>query len=97
VAWRYARRPESYYADYWERLRRLDYPFLRDGDTAVATALRFTVSVPGVHTAIVGTTKPGRWQANAALLRAGALPKAELERIRARWREVADASWEGQI
>src|SRR5262245_4031512 len=29
VAWRYRRRPESYYADYWERLRRLDYPFLR--------------------------------------------------------------------
>jgi len=99
VAWRYARKPaESYYQPYWSRLRRLDYPFLRDAaDTAVATALRFTLGVPGVHTAIVGTTKPERWQQNAALLQTGPLPRDEVERIRARWREVADASWEGQV
>src|SRR5207247_4099785 len=98
VAWRYARKPaESYYQPYWSRLRRLDYPCLRDAaDTAVATALRFTLGVPGVHTAIVGTTKPERWQQNAALLQTGPLPRDEVERIRARWREVADASWEGQ-
>ena len=66
-------------------------------DTAVSTALRFTLSVPGVHTAIVGTTKPERWQANAALLHAGALPAAEFDRIRARWREVASSSWDGQV
>jgi hypothetical protein len=99
AAWRHARKPaEPYYQTYWSRLGTLDYPFLRDApDTAVATALRFTLSVPGVHTAIVGTTKPGRWQQNAALLEAGALPPGEFERIRARWREVADASWEGQV
>jgi aryl-alcohol dehydrogenase-like predicted oxidoreductase len=97
VAWRYTRRPESYYVDYWQRLRKLEYPFLRDDSTAVATALRFTLSVPGVHTAIVGTTKPERWQQNAAFLDRGALPKADYEKIRARWREVADASWEGQV
>jgi aryl-alcohol dehydrogenase-like predicted oxidoreductase len=97
VAWRYTRKPDSYYVDYYERLRTLDYPFLKKAETAVATALRFTLSVPGVHTAIVGTTKPERWQENAALLRRGALPTPEFERIRARWREVADASWEGQI
>ena len=97
VAWRYPRKPaESYYQDYWSRLRALDYDFLK-GDAAVATALRFTLSVPGVHTAIVGTTKPDRWQANAALLSAGALPASEMERIRARWRQVGDASWEGQV
>jgi hypothetical protein len=100
VAWRHARKPESYYADYWMRLRALQYPFLKgvqNADTAVATALRFTLSVPGVHTAIVGTTKPERWQENAALLGRLPLPKPEFERIRARWREVADASWEGQV
>jgi hypothetical protein len=99
VSWRYARKPaEAYYQTYWSRLRTLDYPFLRDAsDTAVATAVRFTLGVPGVHTAIVGTTKPERWQQNAALLEAGALPADELERIRARWREVADASWVGQV
>ena len=97
VAWRYTRRPESYYADYWMRLRKLAYPFLHDDGTAVATALRFTLSVPGVHTAIVGTTKPERWQENAALLAAGALPKKDFDGIRARWRDVAEASWEGQV
>lgn len=99
VAWRYARKPgEPYYQTYWSRLRTLDYRFLKGApSTAVATALRFTLSVPGVHTAIVGTTKPERWQQNATLLRAGALPRDEVARIRARWREVADASWVGQV
>ncbi len=99
VAWRHARKPaEPYYQDYWTRLRALDYPFLRGApDAAVATALRFTLSVPGVHTAIVGTTKPERWQQNATLLGAGALPAREFERIRARWREVAEPSWAGQV
>jgi hypothetical protein len=96
VAWRHRRQPESYYADYWRRLRALAYDFL-EGDAAVATALRFTLSVPGVHTAIVGTTRPGRWQANAALLAAGPLPADAFERIRARWRAVAAPSWVGQI
>jgi aryl-alcohol dehydrogenase-like predicted oxidoreductase len=97
VAWRYARKPaEPYYQDYWSRLRALDYAFLKT-DAAVATALRFTLSIPGVHTAIVGTTKPDRWQTNAALLAAGGLPAADVERIRSRWRQVADASWEGQV
>jgi len=99
VAWRYNRKPaEPYYQAYWSRLRKLDYPFLKEAaDTAVGTALRFTLSVSGIHTAIVGTTRPERWQANAALLAAGALPKEEFERIRARWREVAGRSWEGQL
>src|SRR5437773_1379854 len=97
VAWRYERKPaESYYQTYWSRLRTLDYRFLKSPDSAVATALRFTLSAPGVHTAIVGTTKPERWPENAALLGAGTLTPAEFERIRARWREVADASWDGQ-
>ena len=97
VAWSYRRRPESYYVDYWERLRVLDYDFVKTPETAVATALRFTLSVPGVHTAIVGTTKPERWQENAALLGRGPLPAKEFEAIRARWREVAQPSWEGQV
>jgi aryl-alcohol dehydrogenase-like predicted oxidoreductase len=99
VAWRYGRKPaESYHQTYWARLRTLGYDFLRGApEAAVAAALRFTLTVPGVHTAIVGTAKPERWQQNAAGLRAGPLPAAEFERIRARWREVADESWEGQV
>src|SRR5689334_13699608 len=91
VAWRYARKPgEPYYQDYWTRLRALDYDFLK-GERAVSTALRFTLSVPGVHTAIVGTTRPERWSANATLVEAGPLPERDIARIRARWAEVADA------
>jgi aryl-alcohol dehydrogenase-like predicted oxidoreductase len=98
VAWRHARRPaEPYYQTYWSRLRALDYDFLASPAEAVATALRFTLAAPGVHTAIVGTAKPERWGQNAALLAAGPLPAARFEQIRARWRHVAAASWDGQI
>lgn len=99
AAWRYAQKPdEAYYQEYWERLRKLNYPFLPGkGDSAVKTALRFTLGVPGVHTAIVGTTKPDRWRQNAALLGDGRLPEADRERIRARWKAVAPPSWGGQI
>ena len=99
AAWRYARKPaEPYHQPYWTRLRALDYGFLRarDGGGA-ATALRFTLSAPGVHTAIVGTTRPERWGQNAAALEAGGLEAEEFARIRTRWREVADPSWTGQV
>ena len=98
VAWTYRTKPaERYYQDYWTRLRALDYPFLRDPEAAVATALRFTLSAAGVHTAIVGTTKPGRWKENASLLAAGPLGREVINGIRGRWREVAKPSWVGQI
>ena len=98
AAWRYARRPaEPYYQPYWERLRALEYPFLRDAERAVSTALRFTLAAPGVHTAIVGTKRPERWPENARLLQAGPLPTAEIDQIRARWREIAKPSWTGEV
>ncbi|HZG53876.1 MAG TPA: hypothetical protein VEZ40_17360, partial [Pyrinomonadaceae bacterium] len=64
---------------------------------SVSTALRFTLSVPGVQTAIVGTEQPERWRRNAETLRAGALAAAEFEAIRARWRERAGADWAGEV
>jgi aryl-alcohol dehydrogenase-like predicted oxidoreductase len=99
AVWRYASKPENtYHLPYWERLQKLNYDFVRGDPTqAVSKALGFTLSVPGVHTAIVGTTKPGRWRENVALLEAGPLPQEEFQAIRARWREVADVSWVGQI
>jgi aryl-alcohol dehydrogenase-like predicted oxidoreductase len=99
AVWRRPSRPENaYYQPYWDRVGRLSYDFLRaGGNEAVAIALRFTLSVPGVHTAIVGTTKPGRWRENAQLLEAGPLPPEQFEKIRARWREVADPTWVGQV
>jgi aryl-alcohol dehydrogenase-like predicted oxidoreductase len=99
VAWRHARKPdEAYYQEYWTRLRKLDYPFLKEElDQAVAVSLRFTLSVPGVHTAIVGTTRPGRWQENATLLQGGDLAPVDFQRIRNRWHEAAKAAWTGQV
>ncbi len=87
----------EYEKPYWRRLRKLDYPFLRKkaaGD-AVSAALRFTLAASGVHTAIIGTTRPSRWAENAKLLDAGPLRAAEFEMIRARWREVAEPGWIG--
>jgi aryl-alcohol dehydrogenase-like predicted oxidoreductase len=98
AAWRTGKKPSSgYHHEYWRRLRELDYAFLRGPlSPSIATALRFTLSVDGVHTAIVGTTNAERWQENAALLAQGPLPKRELDAIRRRWRAVATAGWTGQ-
>ena len=74
-------RSNSYHHKYWERLRKLSFDFLRttDPEKTIATALRFTLSVPGVHTAIVGTKKPERWEQNARLLETGALSESGLQ------------------
>ncbi len=99
AAWKTGRKPVSpYHHVYWDRLQELDYDFLRDGLTdSISIALRFTLAQPGVATAIVGTTKPDRWAANAKLLEAGPLDPALIERIRTRWASVAKSDWIGQI
>ena len=98
AAWRTGERPaNAYHHAYWDRLQRLDYEFLRRPlAQSIATALRFTASLPGVTTLIVGTTQPGRWRENAGLLAPGALPAAEMDAIRGRWQEIADETWVGQ-
>jgi aryl-alcohol dehydrogenase-like predicted oxidoreductase len=97
AAWLEANASDWYSRPYRERLRKLAYPFLdRDASAAVETALRFTLSTAGVHCAIVGTSRPGRWQQNAAFASAGPLPDRDYQRIRARWRETASADWIGQ-
>lgn len=82
--------------EYAERLGKLDYDFLRERpEEAIGIALRFTLSVPGVHSAIVGTAKPGRWEENAKILANGPLEIEEYEAIRTVWRERAEAGWRG--
>jgi aryl-alcohol dehydrogenase-like predicted oxidoreductase len=94
--WRPAHKPQDWHHHaYWERLRRLSFDFL-DGARGVATALRFTLSIPGVHTAIVGTTDVEHLRQNVQFAEAGALGPHELERIRDRWSAVASTDWDGQ-
>jgi aryl-alcohol dehydrogenase-like predicted oxidoreductase len=79
---------------YLARFDHLDYEFLRKGGTeAVETALRFTLSVDGVHSAIVGSLKPERWRQNAGIVAAGPLNKDMFEAIRTRWRTAARPEW----
>lgn len=98
VAWTYDTLEETAYPFvYWNRLRDLNYGFLGESnEEVIAKALGFTLSVPGVDTAIVGTKKPNRWQENADLLRERLLAKEDYEIIRERWREVASDDWTGR-
>jgi len=99
VAWHNGKRPpsDSYGRVYWERLQKLRYDFLEDSlEESVAIALRFTLSVPAVHTAIVGTTRAERFEENAVALAAGPLAKEIFNGIRSRWGETVKTSWTGQ-
>jgi len=63
------------------------------GDDWPSLALRFTLSIDGVHTAIVGTTKPEHVESNLRAAAAGPLPAETIDRIRRAFRD-ADPSGE---
>jgi aryl-alcohol dehydrogenase-like predicted oxidoreductase len=99
AAWKEEHKPiDSYHHVYWERLSKLHYDFIRQRplEESIATALRFTLTVPGVHTAIVGTAKPERWAQNAKMVEAGALAESEFKAIRERWDDIRPGTWIGQ-
>ncbi len=98
AVWRFDEKPDdSYFHEYWERLKKLDYPFLkRTVEESVATALRFTLSIEGVATAIVGTTSERNLRANVKNVGEGSLGAAEFEEIRGRWKDVAGDDWIGK-
>jgi hypothetical protein len=104
AVWRHAEEPkDGYVVEYWRRMRKLDYEFCKgdkktdpDPEGAAGVALRFTLGIPGTHTAIVGTTNPDRFAHNAKLIAAGALPSALHDAIRTRWQEAAEPAWVGQ-
>jgi aryl-alcohol dehydrogenase-like predicted oxidoreductase len=98
AVWRHDGKPPSeYHHPYWERIQKLQYPFLKKSlEEATAIALRWTLSIEGVTTAIVGTTKPNRWQENAKYVAEGKLSEEEFNAIRERWNEIADETWVGK-
>ena len=96
AVWRFPERPEwEWYAEYWDLIKPLQYPFFQGGlladpgpDGTAGIALRFVTSTPGVDCAIVGTTSPGRWTQNNANVSVGSLPDAQYQAIRDSWRAL---------
>jgi len=67
-------------------------------DPWLEIALRFTLALPAVHVASVGTTNPVNAEANLRILEAGPLPQAAVDRIRQAFRKAqaaAGAPWPG--
>ncbi len=74
---------------YWERLKRLNYDFLKyDTESRASIALRFTLSVPGLDLVLVGTTNPDHLQHNISAMEAGSLPRLHYDEIRKRWKTL---------
>jgi aryl-alcohol dehydrogenase-like predicted oxidoreductase len=98
AVWRNSEKPaEEYHHPYWERIQKLPFPFLKKSlEESISTALRFTLSIEGIATAIVGTTKPNRWQENAKYVAEGKLSDKEFNEIREIWNEIADETWVGK-
>lgn len=70
-------RPDgTYFADSWDRAQRMDVRALAGSIPPAEFALRFTLSHPGVHTAIVGATRCENMAANAKAVDRGPLPEA---------------------
>jgi len=100
AVWRHDKQPEnSYHQDYWERIQDLQYDFLEGNlSESIAKALRFTLNVEGVDTAIVGTTKPSRWQENTDNLTQIDFSEKDFKAIRERWQEISEGrDWKGQV
>jgi len=94
---------QTYAKTYTDRLKEMklspaDLGF--GGDAAAAwpeIALRFTLSQPGVHTAIIGTTSPANAERNLAIVEKGPLGAEAIAKIRQAF-HAADPSgaWTGQ-
>jgi aryl-alcohol dehydrogenase-like predicted oxidoreductase len=68
-----------------------------DANAWAELALRFTLSHPGVHTAIIGTTNPRHAEANLIAAGKGPLPPEVVGKIRAAFRQADPrGAWTGQ-
>jgi len=100
AVWKYEERPpNAYYQDYWDRLQRIGYGFLRNCNLAesLAHALRFALSVPGVTTAITGSKSAERFRQNLTFIPPCTLPDDEFADIRRLWIKHASPTWSGQV
>lgn len=107
AAWKHRDAQPGFYKDYastyTDRLKQMN---LNPADLGFAgapeqawpeLALRFTLTIPGVHTAIIGTTNPDNARANIAIANKGPLPPAVVEHVRTAFGAAnAQGSWTGQ-
>ena len=104
AAWRKPAEQQGMYVDYAQTYHdRLGKMGLRPTDVGLPAdawsemALRFTLSQPGVTTAIVGSTKPANVAANIAAAGKGALPADALKAIRQSFDKARGGeAWPGQ-
>ena len=94
---------KSYAKTYYERLRAMrlnptDLGFAGPMDAVwPQMAMRFTLSYPSVHCAIIGTTNPDNARANIAYAQKGPLPEDVLRKIELAFRQAdPDGAWTGQ-
>jgi len=94
--WRFAEQPHGDYSEpYWLRMRAMG--MAPPGDMPWGEfALRFTLSVPGVASAIVGTGRLAHLLENVAWASKGPLEPALVDAWRQRFRE-RDEDWRGQV
>jgi aryl-alcohol dehydrogenase-like predicted oxidoreductase len=94
--WRFAEMPEGDYCEpYWRRMRAMG--MAPPGNLSWGEfALRFTLSMPGVASAIVGTGRLAHLRENAAWAARGPLDEALVATWHARFRE-RDEDWRGQV
>ncbi len=109
AAWKEPEQQPGFYANYASTYRdRLTAMGITaadlgyDGDPATVwpeIALRFTLSQPGMHTAIVGTTNPAHVEANITAAEKGPLPDDQVATLRdafAAAQSAAGEAWTGQ-
>ncbi len=96
IAWRYNTTPQNpYLIPYWERLQKLSFDFTQYPNNDIDTALRFTLSIPGVSTIILGSTSPEHFKDDIDIINKGSLDNELFNSIRKRWQQIADPNWYG--
>jgi aryl-alcohol dehydrogenase-like predicted oxidoreductase len=91
---------QNYAKEYTDRFKKMgikatDLGFAENDWPEIA--LRFTLSQPGVCTAIIGTTNPKNAESNFKAAEQGPLPNDAIEKLRAAFRKASpDGSWKGQ-
>jgi aryl-alcohol dehydrogenase-like predicted oxidoreductase len=96
---------QSYAKTYTERFANLnvtpadlDFKNVPDDEAWAEIALRFTLTIPAVHTAIIGTTNLKHALANVEHAKKGPLSADIVQKIRDAYRRAdPDGKWSGQI